>query len=292
MLAHGNGWATHSSMYAPGTTGWPTYCSTPLDGDELRNGFPGASQIPQGAIYTFLYGGESSVEYIAYQRGCNSGECPNDDGQSVADWAWNDMPYEWGTSRQDGSQGFYRLKIGNPPNLTNYSLYQYRTIEQVNVGQSAWNNGVVCATLIAYAHYMSEKGTVNAYTYPHAQVVNAMNGLLGAVEDECNQGIGFWKGLATNITCFESICDDAARQVANCMAVGRCNTDDDGSNTFASVRDDPNSTATSISPDRLGGWSGHPWDGYLDGSGVSVWAGDNDQALQWNSAGNVYGCWF
>ena len=31
---------------------------------------------------------------------------------------------------------------------------------------------------------------------------------------------------------------------------------------------------------------------YLDGSGVSVWAGDNDQALQWNSAGNVYDCWF
>jgi hypothetical protein len=61
------------------------------------------------------------------------------------------------------------------------------------------------------------------------------------------------------------------------------------------VRDDPSSTATSISPDRLGGWSGHPWQGHIDGtegSGVSVWAADNEQTVQWSSPGNGYGCWF
>jgi hypothetical protein len=140
---------------------------------------------------------------------------------------------------------------------------------------------------------MADKHVVTAYTYPHGAIVSAVDGLMGAVESECHDGIGFWKNIAVNVTCLESICDDAARQVANCMAVGRCDTDDDGyANTFASVRDDPSSTATSISPDRLGGWSGHPWDGYLEGSGVSVWAADTDQALQWNSAGNVYGCWY
>ena len=293
MLAHGNGWVTHSTMYSPSTTGWPTYCSTPLDANELRNGYPGASVVSSGAIYAFLYGGGASVEHIGYQRSCNAAQCPNDDGSDIASWLWNWTPYEWVVSRQDASQGLYRLHVGTPPRATTYSLFQYRSIEDVNFGGVAWNNGAVCSTFLAYAQYMADKRAVTAHTYSHEAVVGAMNGLMGAVEGECHAGIGFWKNIAVNLTCFEDICDDAARQVANCMSVGRCDTDDDDSpNTFAGVRNDPNATATSISPDRLGGWSGHPWDGYLDGSGVSVWAADAEQAVQWNSAGNVYGCWY
>ena len=293
MLAHGNGWVTHSTMYSPSTTGWPTYCSTPLDANELRNGYPGASAVSPGAIYAFLYGGGSSVEYIGYQRGCNAAQCPNDDGSDIAAWLWNSIPYEWVQSREDASQGLYRLLVGTPSRATNYSLFQYRAIETVNFGGVGWNNGTVCSTFLAYAQYMADKRAVTAHTYPHEAVVSAMNGLMGAVESDCRAGIGFWKNIAVNLTCFEDICDDAARQVANCMAVGRCDTDDDDSaDTFAGVRNDPGATATSISPDRLGGWSGHPWEGYLDGSGVSVWAADTEQELQWNSAGNVYGCWY
>jgi hypothetical protein len=292
MLSHGNGWVTHSTMVSPGQTGWPTYCSTPLDSNELRNGYPGASTIPPGAIYSFLYGDGASIEYIAYQRSCSAAGCPNEDGSDISRWIWDSSPYEWVQSRQDSSQGLYRLSVGNPPRTTNYSLYQYRAIEDFNFGNVAWNNGAVCSTFLAYSQYMAGKRAVTAYTYPHDAVVSALTGLMGAVETECNDGIGFWKNIAVNITCFEGICDDAARQVANCMATGRCDTDDDGANSFASVRDDQSSTATSISPDRLGGWSGHPWDGYTDGSGVSVWAGDTEQSVQWNSDGNVYGCWY
>jgi hypothetical protein len=293
MLAHGNGWVTHATMSSPSTSSWPTYCSTPLRADELRNGYPGASMVTPGAIYAFLYGGGSSVEYIGYQRSCNSAQCPNEDGSDIASWLWNSIPYEWAVSRQDASQGIYRLLVGTPPRASNYSLFQYRAIENVNFGGVAWNDGTVCSTFLAYAQYMADKRAVLAHTYPHETIVSAMDGLMGAVESECHAGIGFWKGIAVNLTCFESICDDAARQVGNCMAVGRCDTDDDDSaNTFAGVRNDPAATATSISPDRLGGWSGHPWDGYLDGSGVSVWAAGTEQAVQWNSAGNVYGCWY
>lgn len=289
MLVHGNGWVTHAAMYTPGITDWPKYCSTPLQPSELQNGYPGASQIQQGGAYEFLYGGP--VEYAAFQRGCNGSVCPNADGQGVADWVWDNMPYEWTPSRQ-GTDGFYRIEPWTPPALTVYSLYQFRDLQSVNLGEPNSSNGIICSTLISYAQYMSGKGAITAYSYPHDQVVSGINGLLSSVEDECNRGVGFWKGLGTKITCFEGICDDAARQVANCTAVGRCDTDSDGDNTFASVRADPNSVATSISPDRLGGWSGHPWDGYLQGSGVSVWAADNEQTLQWNSPGNVYGCWF
>jgi hypothetical protein len=291
MLAHGNGWVTHSTMVSPETTGWPTYCSTPLDPNQLRNGYPGASLVSAGAIYAFLYGGGSSVEHLGYQRSCNSAECPSGDGSDIANWLWNASPYAWVPSVVDSTQGLYRLLVGTPPRASNYSLYQYRAIEDVNYGMVAWNDGSVCSTFLAYAQYMADKRPVTAHTYPHDAVVSAMNGLMGAVESECRNGIGFWKNIAVNVTCLENICDDAARQVANCMAVGRCDTDDDDANTFASVRNDPASTAVSISPDRLGGWSGHPWDGYIDGSGVSVWAGDTEQAVQWNSPGNVYGCW-
>src|SRR5262245_16629796 len=52
MMSHGpGGEVTHETMYSPGTNGWPTYCSTPLKVGELRDGYPGASRVNQGAIY-------------------------------------------------------------------------------------------------------------------------------------------------------------------------------------------------------------------------------------------------
>ena len=84
----------------------------------------------------------------------------------------------------------------------------------------------------------------------------------------------------------QGICDDAARQVRNCMSAGRCDTD--SSSVWSSVANDGTTVARSISPDRLGGWSGHPY----TGAGVSVWAYDTSNTVQWNSGGSVYGCWF
>lgn len=50
------------------------------------------------------------------------------------------------------------------------------------------------------------------------------------------------------------------------------------------IRDDRSATAVSISPDRIGGWSGHP-------VGTTTWSFDVNQPVFWNSGGNVYGCW-
>jgi hypothetical protein len=44
------------------------------------------------------------------------------------------------------------------------------------------------------------------------------------------------------------------------------------------------SSARSISPDRLGGWSGHP-------TSTSLWAVSPAYNVQWNAPGAVYGCW-
>ena len=50
------------------------------------------------------------------------------------------------------------------------------------------------------------------------------------------------------------------------------------------MRDNASTTATSISPDRIGGWGVHP-------IASTLWASDYSHQLQWNSGGNVYGCW-
>jgi len=285
MISHGpGGLVTHETMHSPGTTGWPTYCSTPLRVEELRSGYPGASRVNQGAIYQYLYGG-SSLQYIAYQQSRSSAGYDGN-GAAIANWILAGMPAVAVASRQNAAQTLQRL-VGPGGQLLNYVLYQYRDIQTVNTGGVGWNNGMVCSTFLSHAHYRAGFGAVSPYTYSHAQLVTAGNALYGSVQSECETGLGFWTGLGAAVSCFESsICDDAARQVRNCMVAARCDTD--SSSVWNAVAGDSTTVARSISPDRLGGWSGHPW----SGPGVSVWAYDGNNALQWNSAGNVYGCWF
>jgi hypothetical protein len=284
MFSHGPGGdVTHETMYTPGTNGWPTYCSTPVKAGELTTGFPGATRINQGAIYQFLYGG-GGVQYLAYQRSRTSAGY-NNNGEVVSNWLLNSMPTVAVTSKQNSGQSLLRYKGPNGYPL-NYVLYQYRDLESVHYGGAGWNNGMVCSTMLAHAQYRAGLGVVDAYTYNHSKLQIAGNALYSSVENECNSGLGFWGGVGSSITCFENICDDAGRQVRNCMAAGRCDTDD--GRVWSNIYNDSATVARSISPDRLGGWSGHPY----TGTGVSVWAYDTSNTIQWNSGGNVYGCWF
>jgi hypothetical protein len=282
MMSHGpGGWVTHETMHSPGQNGWPTYCSTPLKADELKTGFPGASQTYQGGIYTFLYAG-GHMESISFQRTRDGNGMPDSRGANIANWVWNQMPYTWTTSQKDGSQGFYRL-YGSNGALLNYVLYQYRDSGSVSDGGTGWNNGMVCSTLAAYAVNRAGYGTIQPYVYDHSKLVNAGNSLYNSVQDECSNGLGFWGGVGAAITCFESICDDAARQVRNCMSTGVC--DSDSSTYWSNVANNSATVARSISPDRMGGYSGH-------GNSGSPWANAPTETIQWNSGGNVYGCWF
>lgn len=283
MLSHGpGGEVTHETMHSPGINGWPTYCSTPLRANELQYGFPGASRIRQGAIYQFLYGG-GSMQFIAYQRSRTAAGYDGN-GLTVTNWILT-MPGWTTTSRQNSGQTYYRLE-GPNGSLVNYVLYQYRDIQTVNLGGVGWSNGMVCSTLIAHAQYRAGFNSVNAHTYSHAQLQTAGGALYNSVQQQCNDGLGFWRGIGSTITCFESICDDAARQVRNCMAGGQCNTD--SSSVWSAIYNDGSTVARSISPDRIGGWSGHPY----TGPGVSVWAYDSNNTVQWNSGGSNYSCWF
>lgn len=315
-ISHGNGWYTHSTTYTPGTTGWPTYCSTPAEPGELQNGYPGASQINDGGLYRFYYqpdttqpgsgaigttSGAHAVTAFWYQR-----TATNNQGLDTANWLWNTAYYAAVSSRQDGGASFYRVGFTGVTPYTQYSLYQYRDYQGINAGTVPWNYGNVCSTELAYAQQQAGKGTVNntrygegTNNYPHARVVAGLNALYNSVENQCSTSTGFWTDFGAAITCFEGICDDAARQVTNCFADGingHCYND---SNRWSQVRDNAwpggpvdasgYSTARSISPDNVGGWSG--W-GYGTAAPYSVWSWDGSQQVYWNSAGAVYGCFF
>ncbi|MFZ5893809.1 MAG: hypothetical protein ACOY0T_22295 [Myxococcota bacterium] len=286
MISHGpESVVSHSTMYMPGTTGWPTYCSTPLNPNELRSGYPGASQIDQGAIYAFLYLDGEQVQHIIYQRSMRQGE-HDERGAEVTQFLGAELARQRVVSRQDPSLDLARFLHHQTGAAFNYVLYQYRNQEQLNLGAPAWNDGSVCSTFLAYAHHMAGNGAALPKTYAHEQMVAAGDALYAAVDDRCNRDTGWLLDVASRASCFEGICDDAARQTRNCMASGVCDSDD--AKYWTQLAQDSNAVAVSISPDRLGGWSGNPY----EGDGVSVWASDVGAEVQWNSGGDVYGCWF
>jgi hypothetical protein len=157
---------------------------------------------------------------------------------------------------------------------------------------------------------MSGNGAINNNnTYPHAVVANALNALHGVVSDECGDGLGFWDTVladsfgsvsctrkADQQTCvwgfcfyapqLPSVCTLAADQVANCFATGSCASSDQ--HVWQAVRNSGGATATTVSPDNLGGWGNHGWGPTAP---YSVWSWDYPNAVYWSSPGNVYGCW-
>ncbi|AGC42963.1 hypothetical protein MYSTI_01631 [Myxococcus stipitatus DSM 14675] len=280
MLSHGpTGGVTHATMTDPNQNDWPKVCGTPLNAGQLQHGYPGLEQINQGGAYHYYYddNGQGGPEWTAWQLGDAAGAA------TIADNLWFNHAYVSDVSRADNSQLIDR-PLWNGERVP-YSLYQYKDLETAHhIPGGAANNGMVCSTFLAYAHVYAGKGVVTEYTYPHEVIANASNAVHWGVHGQCKASLGWFENAALSIICpiFWNVCTNAGNQVANCMAANRCDTS--SSVIWKRVRDDPNTTATSISPDRIGGWSVHPVN-------TTLWAGDYSHQLQWNSGGNVYGCW-
>jgi hypothetical protein len=289
MLSHGpGGYVSHATMKTPGmTSSWPDVCTWPIDRDQLEGGYPGLEQVNQGGIYTFLYGDSDPSErtlWMGWQLGDARLAGHNGDparAAAIANWVWYSMPYDVGAA----NTGMYFPKRGGA--RVPYSLFQYRNIEGTNVGGGAWNNGMVCSTFLSYAHAVAGFGTLPAYTYSHSQISNAANALWSSVYSDCSEYNGFWGSALLTVACpFFDVCGNAADQVVDCMATHNCRSSDD--TYWKGVTNDPLAVATSISPDRIGGWGVHPWGTQ---PGASTWSADYNHDVQWNSGGNVYGCW-
>ena len=277
MLSHGpGGGVSHATMKNPDQASWPTVCTKPVNSQQLQYGYPGLEQINQGGIYMSLYGKGPGPEWTGWQQG--------DPAQAaiIGDSIWYNHPFTSDVSKIDSSQYIDR-PVRNGYRV-NYSLFQYRDLQSAHqIPGDAVNNGIVCSTFMAYAHLYAGRGQVTAHTYSHELIANASNSLYTGVYNECKASLGWFQDALLTIACpFYNVCGNAGNQVANCMSTNMCDSSD--SRYWKGVRDDPNSTSTSISPDRLGGWGVHPVDN-------TIWGPDYSHQLQWNSGGNVYGCW-
>lgn len=277
ILSHGPGaGVSHATMRDPDQNGWPTVCSRPLNDNQLRYGYPGLEQVNQGGIYMYMYGDGGGPEWTGWQQG-NPAQAA-----IVGDSLWYNHPFVSDVSRHDAYQVIDRpLRHGM---RVSYSLFQYRNQEAVHqLPSNSANNGMVCSTFLAYAHIYAGRGEVTPHTYSHALIANASNSLYTGIFNACKQSFGWFEDAVLTVACpFYNVCGNAGNQVANCMSANRCDTSD--GNIWKGVRDNPSATASSISPDRIGGWGVHP-------ISTTLWAPDYSHQLQWNSGGNVYGCW-
>jgi len=302
MLSHGPGqWMTHDTMFTPGTNDVCEACDNPFRTGELQDGYPGASQIDPAAIYKFVSGYAS----IGYNRGYPNTPGTSDgqnQGGLIADFAWNNLPYEWKPSYQNGSYGHWELKWPGTNTRIEYSLHQFKNMEDVAYwGAQPSTNGTTCSGFLAYLQYKANEAEhswtyyVSQPTYTNAQVSAAANGLQGAVEGECDNSIGFWGDFGAGFACFWcdgdlNICDDAGRQIVWCMKDGDGNCHKGHSDWSMS-----GATANGISPNYLAGYGfpyGPPATDSGDGVYHSVWSWDYQHALNFNQAGSAYGCWF
>jgi len=274
MLSLGTAGIVHAEMKTPDQSGWPTVCTRPLDSNQLQYGYPGVEQINLGGAYADLQGQEVTPVY-QWADPARTAAIAN---------AMVGAPQASTQSRQDGSVWIARkLRDGA---FINYSLYQYRNIEQANqVPGSSVNNGMVCSTFLSWAHATGGAGVISPYTYSHTLIANGANALFNAVQNACSSGVGFWAGVLRTVSCpFYNVCENAGDQVTNCMAANACSSNDNS--IWHGVRDDPNATATSISPDRLAGLPPH-------GVGTSVWSWDQGyHPIAWNAPGGQYTCWY
>lgn len=301
MISHGvNAWVTHSTAHNPGLNDWgPIFgtCDAPIRGEELARGYPGLSQVSGAAIAQFLKDTTWIKTQISSAAGIgNSDDCTDIDpasdlakAQATADWLWYDSNYQWADSQQgDGHIYIVRNAAGNNQP---YVFYGYKNIQARHLGgetdpEVRWN-GTMCSSAIAWAYRAAHPSApaMATKTYSHDRIVAAGNALYENIENMCENNLGsFTEGLGCAI-CFDCPCDNAARQVRSCMAGSNCYTT--SNSAWNALKDDPNSTATSLSPDQLVGWAGLDW----CTADAGPWAPYGYTNTNFNGS-TTYGCWF
>jgi hypothetical protein len=283
MISYGpNSWVFHSTAFNPGTNDVCKACDEPIRAGELQGGYPGASAVTQGGIYTDLYA-DGAPQYVYWADGGTN-------GATVALNTMACMSPTWVTSQKNGSYGLYRFKDPTG-NFMPYWPYAYMnrtgdvTDDNRYYYQSAnhyWGveGGQICSTFPAYLqkHFLGLQ--VTKKNYGTTVTCNSAKTLKGMVESQCNSGQGFWTSLGAGVACtfcdFDTnVCDDAGRQAARCFSHNNC---DNGHDDYSC----PGTSAITVSPDRIGSWQG---------AVNSVWPAQNN-GVQWNQGGSQYGCWF
>ncbi len=282
-IAHATGqMANHRKPDPPDLGDMKKACDYPLWENELRYMAPGVEIVNFGAM--LAQGSATGGKWRASTQ-----------GTKIANWALNEAPRTTVTSSV-GYPGATYTRLLRSNTVIPYGLYQYTNIQTTHLGKSSTAsqvdyNGMVCSTFMAWAQASAEAGVIEPYTYSHAQLANQLNFIHTYVKDQCVQRM-YDSGTSANWVddrCFLSdrgVCTAAANQITNCFVTPTgCGLN---GSYWKNTRDNPNATAWSISPDRIGGV------GPRHANVNSTWSGAGagpEQTPRWNAAGLTYGCW-
>jgi hypothetical protein len=316
MLSHGpNTWVTHATSTTPP---YVANCDNPVDKGFMGASTPGLSTIDQGAAYTFLYLNGGAPTDLYYQNARLNGSTAI--GQTIANmflgsdefgdqWTWNQMGS--GTNTIWGMNFAYNNGTPSAPQLVNngqiyYGWYQYMNTQSTPQGyppsqQGGQGYGVTCSSSLsmwqhdALWNQTGYTGDVLPRTYSTTAITAAANALFGDIYNKCKgatniaSGGSFDVSVWSGIACLGiSVCSNAANQIVHGFASPGGYVDDVGADWQNIVHTTP---AVSISPDDVAGWNLNGTGAPVTGNGSSVWGWDGNNYVQWNNAGNSYGCW-
>ena len=301
MLSRGpGGWVTHATSMTPPANSSRGFlgseCSAPISSSFLYASTPGLETVGQGAIYSYLYQGDTPLNFLAYQ-----GNTPADPNNLIGgDWLSSGMTWAGVYSTADASQVVWEQAYNGTP--IHYGWYQYMNLQNAAHGVPGVNTSLMCSSALALWQH-DAMSTTSGYTgdvlprsYAPAQTQAAANALYNAVYSECKgtlpgmfSSVGaFFQTIATCSLCFDcDLCDEAADQMVNCFTANNCGSSD-SSKWHNLVK---TASAVSISPDDVGCWNGNGTGAPCSGAGSSVWGWDINEPVQWNSGGNQYSCW-
>jgi hypothetical protein len=273
---------THDSTTTPGQRQSLSACTAgPLDVSQLSKGTIGVEVVGAGAMYQAIYGSDGVTEHASFQRPASAAL-----GAAVMSPALDkvSMPWITKTSSYDSTQTFGSLRFSSAYSSNiGYELYQFRDIGNAHLGNAVGLKfgGFVCSTYLASMHARGGAGIIYPASYDNATTVAALDGLKLSVETDCKNKTGWFIGVG-DVVC--NACEDAGQQVRNCMALGKCDSDDTSAWNTAKVT----ATTRSVSPDRL---AGRGTKHYADTTNGSMWKAAVAEDLQWNQPGSNYSCY-
>jgi len=284
----------------------------PLEPKELAQGSPGLSQINMGGAYAYW---QSATQVFREKIPASSApDCRNDcKVRRVADYLWNDLPFDVKTSTADPNAWFYSLMATDSAGTTrhlSYGVHQFMAgtsrISDADNSETPAVRGIACSEVPAWGYrnwILSAQPTdiaagtdqISTHRFTKALTVDAGNALWQSVYDGCmNIDLGTWGGLVNLFSTVmgpslqQQTCHAAAYQVLNCFFQGEnsngsgCTSIDEG--PWTDYEGNNAAGARSMSPDDIMGLSG--------AAGTGPWASGTQMALQWNGGGSTYGCFY
>jgi hypothetical protein len=272
MISHGTTKMSHASMQTPRAYVYNSSGDAWVLEDIQRAG-PGATTVNMGATYAYLYGqNEGAPEAVDYVDG-------GANGVTAANYLLNlpqcstitDGSCRVAIDDPQGTRDIIGFRVAGVTYRHSYGVYTFVEDYDVHSGNhlSSPYASLQCSSFQAMTLNKAGVATVAPHFYSNAQVAPAAQGLYDIIYSFAQSG-GANQSTSANL----------ADQLANCF-IDYAECDNQASTPWQSFK--ASGTARSISPDRIRGLGAH--------AGVNTpWTGAT-QAVQWNQAGAVYGCW-